>query len=116
MGRGGLLVAHQSDQIKFPLAMRGVGEPYAKDASLKMLRNTLDHENWMGVLSTDNVNTAFENFIETFSMHYNNCCPMKRIKIKQYKNEKPWISKGLKCACKEEEEAVLRLSMKQEHS
>ena len=36
MGRGGLLVAHQSDQIKFPLAMRGVGEPYTKDASLKI--------------------------------------------------------------------------------
>ena len=33
-------------------------------------------------------------------MHYNNCCPIKRIKIKQYKNDKPWISKGLKCACK----------------
>ena len=65
-----------------------------------MLRNILDHENWMGVLSTDNVNTAFENFIKIFSMHYNNCCPTKRTKIKKYKNDKSWISKGLKCACK----------------
>ena len=33
------------------------------DKSILMLRNTLDNENWMGVLYTDNVNTAFENFI-----------------------------------------------------
>ena len=43
------------------------------DKSILMLRNTSDHENWMGALSTDNVNTAFENFIEIFSMHYSNC-------------------------------------------
>ena len=53
------------------------------DKSILMIRNTLDHENWMGVLSTDNVDTAFENFIEIFSMHYNNCCPIKRIKMKK---------------------------------
>ena len=65
-----------------------------------MLRNTLDHENWMSVLSTDNANTAFDYFIEIFSMHYNLCCPMKRIMIQQYKHGKPWINKGLKCACR----------------
>ena len=57
------------------------------DESIVMLRNILDHENWMSVLSTDNVNTAFENFTEIFSMHYNNCSPIKRIKINQYKND-----------------------------
>ena len=36
------------------------------DKSILMLRNTLDHEMWMCVLSTDNVNIAFENFIEIF--------------------------------------------------
>ena len=77
------------------------------DKSILMLRNILDHENWMGVLSTDNVNTAFENDIEIFSMHYNNCSPIKRIKIKQYKNDKPWISKRSKCACKKKKKLYL---------
>ena len=70
------------------------------DESILMLRNTLKYENWMSVLSIDNINTAFENFIQILSMHYNNCCPMKRIKIRQYKNDKPWMSKGIKRACK----------------
>ena len=51
--------------------------------SILMPRNTLDHENWMSVFSTDNANTAFENVIDIFAMHYNNCCSLKRIKIKQ---------------------------------
>ena len=33
----------ESDQIKFPLAMRGVGEPYAKDASLKISGQFIKH-------------------------------------------------------------------------
>ena len=33
----------ESDQIKFPLAMRGVGELYAKDASLKISGQFIKH-------------------------------------------------------------------------
>ena len=40
MDREGLLVAHQ---IKFPLAIRGVGEPYANDTSLKITRQFIKH-------------------------------------------------------------------------
>ena len=37
---GGLLVAHQ---IKYPLAIWGVGEPYANDASLKISGQFIKH-------------------------------------------------------------------------
>ena len=43
----------------------------------------------MRVLFNDNASTEFENFIIIFSMHFNHCCPIKKIKIKQYKHDKP---------------------------
>ena len=33
----------ESDQIKFPLAIGGVGEPYANDASLKISGQFIKH-------------------------------------------------------------------------
>ena len=42
------------------------------DESILMLRNILSHKNWMRVFSMDNVNSAFEDFITIFSVHYNN--------------------------------------------
>ena len=68
--------------------------------SILMLRNTLDHENWMVYFPQIMLILHLKISMRFFSMHYNNCCPIKRIKIKKYKNDKPWISKGLKCACK----------------
>ena len=41
--RGSPCCTPESDQIKFPLAMRGVGEPYAKEASLKISGQFIKH-------------------------------------------------------------------------
>ena len=41
--RGSPCCTPESDQIKFPLAMRGVGEPYAKDTNLKISGQFIKH-------------------------------------------------------------------------
>ena len=43
MSQEGLPIAHQSDQIKFPLAIRGVGEPYANDVNVKISEQFIMH-------------------------------------------------------------------------
>ena len=41
--RGSPCCTPESDQIKFPLAIGGVGEPYANDASLKISGQFIMH-------------------------------------------------------------------------
>ena len=39
----------------------------------------LNQENWNSVYSEDNVNIAYSNFMEIFSKHYNENCPIQKV-------------------------------------
>ena len=46
------------------------------ELSMKKIIHKLNQENWNSVYSEDNVNIAYSNFMEIFSKHYNENCPI----------------------------------------
>ena len=46
------------------------------------------------------VNQSYNSFIDIIKTLFNKNCPVKRIVIKNNKYDKPWITTGLKNACK----------------
>ena len=53
--------------------------------------------NW--VLNVNDVNQAHDNFLHIFIDIFKKHCPVKRVSRKSYTSNKPWFTKGLKCAC-----------------
>jgi len=43
-------------------------------------KETLQNVNWGSVINQQNVNLAYDNFWNTFSQHYENCFPLRRVK------------------------------------
>ena len=60
----------------------------------------LEQQNWETIIETDDVNQAYSSFIDIVKTLFNKNCPIKRIMIKIDKYDKPWITPGLKNACK----------------
>ena len=60
----------------------------------------LDQQNWETVIQIDDVNQAYNSFLDIVKTLFDKNCPVKRITLKNNKYEKPWITPGLKNACK----------------
>ena len=54
----------------------------------------------MKLMSANDFNTSDDKFIEIFSEDFNECCPIHKMCLDKTKKSKPWISTGLKYACK----------------
>ena len=67
--------------------------------TLLSLSNNLAEECWDNVFRSADVDTAYGEFITTFSKQYNICCPMKTVRNSFTRRDKPWITNGLKNAC-----------------
>ena len=65
--------------------------------ALGALNNDLNKQKWEAVYVND-VNQAYDSFIETVTRLYNKNC--KIIYYKETKKDQPWITKGIKNACK----------------
>ena len=61
--------------------------------------NRLIHLDWTDVLSKTNGREAFKLFYEKFCHVYDQCFPLKEIKM-NYQNRKPWLSDGIKKSIK----------------
>lgn len=71
------------------------------EKAIENFKCRLSTETWNDVYSPDDVNTSYDNFISKFTIMYNDCFPVKKICINNStKKDKPWITKGLKNACK----------------
>ena len=46
------------------------------------------------------MDTAYAEFLSIFSEQYNICCPVKTIRAQVARRDKPWITNGLKNACR----------------
>ena len=68
--------------------------------SLSKFKNQLVNENWDDMYNSINVNDAYDNFIKVFTHSYNECCPVKNIIVDVKSVKKPWMSNGLRNACK----------------
>ena len=50
--------------------------------SINLFRTALDNQNWENVYSEDDVDIAYDKCMEVFTTLYNQCCPIKKIFVK----------------------------------
>lgn len=67
--------------------------------NISKLRNDLLKEEWKDVYTSD-VNIAYESFLNCYLSLYNKHCPNVPYKPVKRNIEKPWLTNGLKNACK----------------
>lgn len=68
--------------------------------AINKFRHDLIEEDWKDVYVND-VNVAYDAFLNTYLALYGKYCPLVPLKFKKKKtNFKPWITKGLVNACK----------------
>ena len=68
------------------------------DKNVSNFKNTLDRETWETTLNVDNPDTSYNNFINTYTIHYNSSFPLKRSTRKQSNHtdhKQPWITSGI---------------------
>lgn len=87
-------------QIKSKIKENCVGHARLRtEKAIDMFRNDLFKEEWK-VVYTEEVNAAYESFLNCYLSHYGKHCPVIQYKYENKDNKKPWISKGLPNACK----------------
>ena len=72
---------------------------YQRKKPLSSLSNNLAEECCDNVFRSADVDTAYREFMLTFSKQYNICCPIKTVRNSITRRDKPWNTNGLKNAC-----------------
>jgi hypothetical protein len=52
-----------------------------KDCNVENFVNKLENTNWCDITKEDDVNKVYDGFINTVLKLYNECCPVKKVKI-----------------------------------
>ena len=65
--------------------------------TFKLKKTWLQHD-WGSVTSLNDVDEAYDLFVNTYIAMYNQCCPLRKRKSKD--RNKLWMTKGLINACK----------------
>ena len=68
--------------------------------SIQNFKQDLNRVNWNYMYSLSDPNIAYDMFLQQYIDLYNDNCPNKRVKVKNKNNNKPWLTKGLRNACK----------------
>ena len=63
--------------------------------NLSMFTEQLQAIDWSFLINNNNPNDSYNSFLEVYSDTYNACFPLKIIKKKHHRFQKPWLSKGL---------------------
>lgn len=74
------------------------------EESINGLKNDLIMQNWECVYGEENVDHAYDAFLSTFEILYNKNCPLQKCCQNEIKKRCPWITKGLRKACKKKNE------------
>ena len=69
------------------------------EVNMIKLYEKLSNESWNAIHDTDNVDEAYNNFRNTVSTLYNECCPFRNVQPQKILS-KPWMTKQLINACK----------------
>lgn len=70
------------------------------EQTIGALFNALSEQDWGTVYNEENVDNAYNNFIQTFIKLYNKYCPLINCKNRKRYEHCPWLTKGLQNACK----------------
>ena len=84
---------------------------YKRQVSEENLTNMnieLTNHDWNSVFRNNNANDAYDTFIQTVQKCFEKHCPPKLIKTKNKISSKPWITKGLRNACKKQKVFFLK--------
>jgi len=65
----------------------------------------LSYESWDNVFNGDDVDTVFNNFLNTYLRIYNHALPLKKCQYNN--NSKPWITTGIKISSQRKREMYL---------
>ena len=65
------------------------------ETNLAKFRNCLNEVNWHNLEGFDDPTNSYASFLSKYNDLYNSCFPLKRVKVKKYNLQKPWLSKGL---------------------
>ena len=86
-----------SSQLKVNNAKKPVNKSYRKEDSnnISALNEDLANENWHDILEENDVNKAYEHFINKLTHYYDKNVPL--VQSKQHKNKiiNPWITLGI---------------------
>ena len=105
----GLIINDVSDHLPvFSIIKNNFNKSHGEKKYFKM-NNILNFENfktelnnldWNIIYEKNDVNLAYDCFIETIKNIYDRNCTCKKVYFTKKKNYKPWITKGLQNACK----------------
>lgn len=70
-----------------------------KELNIQKMSEILLTTNWNSILKENDVNEAYNCFLEKFCCIHKTCCPIKKIKQNK-RQDKPWMTNGLKNACR----------------
>lgn len=73
--------------------------------TITALKTDLLNHDWQDVYVED-INESYKAFLDTFLTLYGRPCPLKVYKQNVTKRGKPWLTKGLKRACKKQKLAL----------
>ena len=77
------------------------------EVNMIKLYEKLSNESWNAIYDTDNVDEAYNNFINTVSTLYNECCPFRNVQPQKILS-KPWMTKQLINACKKKKSLYIK--------
>ena len=69
----------------------------------------MKNKDWSVVLNTEDVNNAYDNFLEEINKQLETHCPIKHVKIKHRARYKPWITQGIKKSIKKKDNLYKQL-------
>ena len=70
------------------------------EESINALKNDLVAQNWEIIHQANDIDCAYENFLRIFRSLYDKNCPIQEYIIQLKYTKCPWITKGLRNACK----------------
>ena len=70
------------------------------EGSMSMFKEKLNNESWNSVYLTNNAHRSYDIFISIIKRYYNDCFPLKKVLVGNGRKDKPWVTKGLRNACK----------------
>ncbi len=76
--------------------------------NISSFKQQLAKQTWEDVYKAEHVHEAYDMFMKKIVNLYNVTCPVKKVKVRECNKYKPWITTGLKNACKKKNQLYLK--------
>ena len=70
------------------------------ESNINTLINDLVKADWKEIYDSDDINCMYNSFTEKITELYHSNCPIVYEKVKRKRPDKPWMTNGLKNACR----------------